>query len=225
MPTELSPLDARRSRTRSAARTIEFRGVFSRETSRRALGTASYAHIGDRPTVGPNFLPVIVERFARERLEAVAQAEGLVRRALPEVLFVCERNAGRSQIAARSRISCQRAGSRSARPGLTRRADRPVVVEAMASSGARRADEFPKPLTDAVLRSDVDGLQADRVPSALATVAMRTACAARRRDSDRLAARLATGSFRWAESNDGHRCTISLNFTVCQSTLIGEARA
>ncbi len=38
--------------------------------------------------------------FARERLEAVAQAEGLVARALPELLFVCEHNSGRSQMAA-----------------------------------------------------------------------------------------------------------------------------
>jgi arsenate reductase len=43
---------------------------------------------------------MISERYARERLWAVAQADGLIDNALPEVLFVCEHNAGRSQIAA-----------------------------------------------------------------------------------------------------------------------------
>jgi hypothetical protein len=43
---------------------------------------------------------LIIERFAREQLRAVAQATGAVEKPLPEVLFVCERNAGRSQMAA-----------------------------------------------------------------------------------------------------------------------------
>jgi arsenate reductase (thioredoxin) len=73
--------------------------VFSPETVRRYV-EASYEEIGDRPTVGPNFLPVIIERFAREQLWAIAQATGAVEKPLPEVLFVCERNAGRSQMAA-----------------------------------------------------------------------------------------------------------------------------
>ena len=50
----------------------EFRGVFSCESVARCV-EESYDRIGDRPTVGPNFLPVIIERFARERLWAVAQ--------------------------------------------------------------------------------------------------------------------------------------------------------
>ena len=41
--------------------------MFSRETVSRVL-EASYEQIGDRPTVGPNFMPVIIERFAREQL-------------------------------------------------------------------------------------------------------------------------------------------------------------
>jgi arsenate reductase (thioredoxin) len=73
----------------------EFRGVFSAQTVARYV-TASYEQVGDRGSVGPNFLPVIVERFAREQLWAVAQADGIVEKPLPEVLFVCERNAGRS---------------------------------------------------------------------------------------------------------------------------------
>ena len=73
--------------------------MFSRETVARYL-ERSYADIGERPTMGPNFLPVIIDRFAREQLWAPAQSRGIVEKELPELLFVCERNAGRSQMAA-----------------------------------------------------------------------------------------------------------------------------
>ncbi len=46
------------------------------------------------------FVPIMVERFTRERLRALAQAEGLVMSDVPEVLLVCVHNAGRSQMAA-----------------------------------------------------------------------------------------------------------------------------
>ncbi|WP_295626094.1 low molecular weight phosphatase family protein [uncultured Corynebacterium sp.] len=46
------------------------------------------------------FLPVLVERFAAERLEEQAAAEGATDpTARREILYVCERNAGRSQLA------------------------------------------------------------------------------------------------------------------------------
>jgi arsenate reductase len=94
MHKEISPLLRRCLDATIAALTKEFRGVFSRETVARYL-EESFEQVGDRPTVGPNFLPVIIERFARERLWAVAQSEGRVEKPLPEVLFVCEHNAGR----------------------------------------------------------------------------------------------------------------------------------
>ena len=99
MHTEMSPL--MRSALDAATRKLagKFRGVFSEETVARCVED-SFAQIGERPTVGPNFMPIFVERFARERLQAVAQDEGLVAKVLPEVLFVCEHNAGRSQMAA-----------------------------------------------------------------------------------------------------------------------------
>lgn len=43
------------------------------------------------------FLPVFVERFASEKLEALLEGKGAQPR--QEVLFACERNAGRSQLA------------------------------------------------------------------------------------------------------------------------------
>ena len=75
----------------------------------------------------------------------------------PEVLFVCVHNAGRSQMAAglvklRSdgRIQVRSAGSAPAEQ------INPAVVEAMQELGIDMSAEFPKPLTDEVMRvSDV----------------------------------------------------------------------
>ena len=77
----------------------DFRGNFSRGAVERFVHE-SCDRLSDRPVTGPNFLPLLVGRFARERLSALAQAEGHVEKTRPEVLFVCVHNAGRSQIAA-----------------------------------------------------------------------------------------------------------------------------
>jgi arsenate reductase len=45
-------------------------------------------------------VPLFVHRFARERLRALGQVEGTIAKDVPEVLFVCVQNAGRSQMAA-----------------------------------------------------------------------------------------------------------------------------
>lgn len=74
--------------------------------------------------------------------------------ALPEVLFVCVHNAGRSQMAAglttlRSggRVAVRSAGSEPA-ASLN-----PVVLEAMAEIGVDLADAFPKQLDDEAVRA------------------------------------------------------------------------
>lgn len=153
MHTEMSPLmrDALDDATRSLAG--RFRGVFSEETVARCVED-SYAQIGDRPTVGPNFLPIFVEKFARERLQAVAQAEGIVAKDLPEVLFVCEHNAGRSQMAAALTHELSH-GAVAVRSAGTQPGDQinPVVVDAMREIGVDVRMEFPKPLTDEVVRA------------------------------------------------------------------------
>ena len=127
--------------------------MFSPETVERYV-EKSFVAIADRPTVGPNFLPVIIERFARQRLCAVAQAQGRVEKAFPEVLFVCERNAGRSQIAAAltHHLSNGWVGVRSAGSHPDEQID-PVVVQAMAEIGVDVTFDFPKPLTDEVIRA------------------------------------------------------------------------
>ena len=72
----------------------------------------------------------------------------------PEVLFVCVHNAGRSQMAAglvklrsNGRIHVRSAGSAPADE------INPAVIEAMNEIGVDMSEEFPKPLTDEVVKA------------------------------------------------------------------------
>jgi protein-tyrosine-phosphatase len=129
----------------------EFAGIFSRETIERYVSESTDLLGGARIS---DFVPVLSYRFARERLKALAQAEGIVTKEMPEVLFVCVHNAGRSQMAAglvrlrsEGRIHVRSAGSDPA-DNIN-----PAVIEAMAEIGVDMEEEFPKPLTDEVVRA------------------------------------------------------------------------
>jgi arsenate reductase (thioredoxin) len=132
----------------------EFRGVWSRETIARFVRECheELAARGEGRAV--NFLPLLAGRFARERLWALAQAEGVVDKTKPEVLFVCVRNAGRSQIAAAltHHLSNGWIGVRSA-GSLPSEEIHPSVVRVMEEIGVDLRTEFPKPLTDEVVRA------------------------------------------------------------------------
>jgi arsenate reductase (thioredoxin) len=129
----------------------EFEGIFSRETVARFIAESVDLLGGARINV---FVPVLAHRFARERLRAFGQAESLITKNVPEVLFVCVQNAGRSQMAAallnhraNGRVHVRSAGSD---PGEQ---INPAVVEALTELGIDVAEEFPKPLTDEVVRA------------------------------------------------------------------------
>jgi protein-tyrosine-phosphatase len=129
----------------------EFAGIFSQETIARYM-TESTDLLGDaRINV---FVPVLAHRFCRERLRALAQAEGILGKNHPEVLFVCVHNAGRSQMAAgllklRSggRINVRSAGSAPAEE------INPAAIAALEEVGVDMGEAFPKPLTDEVVRA------------------------------------------------------------------------
>lgn len=127
--------------------TAEFEGVFSPETVERTVDESWRQLMSTAKH--QTFVTVLSERFARERLRAAAQAEGANVTGVPEVLFVCVHNAGRSQMAAallheraRGRVHVRSAGSD---PGDQ---VNPAVVAAMAEIGLDLSHEFPKPLTD-----------------------------------------------------------------------------
>jgi arsenate reductase (thioredoxin) len=147
----LDPVTQHHVRKAAEALTDEFAGIFSKETIERYIAESV-------DLLGPSkvnvFVPVLAHRFARERLKALGQAEGLVTKEMPEVLFVCVHNAGRSQMAAglvrlrsEGRINVRSAGSD---PGVE---INPAVVEAMEELGVDMGEEYPKPLTDEVVRA------------------------------------------------------------------------
>ncbi len=95
-----------------------------------------------------------VIRFATDRLTALAQAKGALDHEVPEVLFVCEQNAGRSQMAAVLTHSSRATGCTCARPARMPAAElNPAVVEALRELGLDVSREFPKPLTDDVVQA------------------------------------------------------------------------
>ena len=151
MSQALDPVTQHHVRQAADALGDEFAGVFSRETIERYI-TESVDLLG--PGRINVFVPVLAHRFARERLKALAQTEGLVTKEMPEVLFVCVHNAGRSQMAAglvklrsEGRIHVRSAGSA---PGDE---INPAVVDVMEELGIDMGEEFPKPLTDEVVRA------------------------------------------------------------------------
>jgi protein-tyrosine-phosphatase len=125
----------------------EFSGIFSPETVSECL-TGTYARFAATATVD-RYLVVLAERFARDRLQATAKAEGRVRSSVPEVLFVCVHNAGRSQMAA-AMLDHRAKGTVHVRSAGSDPSEQlnPAVVEAMAELGMDISAEYPKPLTD-----------------------------------------------------------------------------
>ena len=101
-----------------------------------------------------DYVPLFVHRFARERLRALAQSEGKLTKEVPEVLFVCVKNAGRSQMAAGllNKLADGRLHVRSAGSDPADELN-PAVVAAMGEVGVDVSEEFPKPLTDEVVRA------------------------------------------------------------------------
>jgi len=131
---------------------LRFRGVFSPETVGRYV-RESYALLAARAGA-TRYLPSLTGRFAADRLSALATAEGLVSGDAPEVLFVCVQNSGRSQLAsailrflAGDLVRVRTAGS------VPAERVHPRVALALDEVGVPLAGEYPKPLTDEVVRA------------------------------------------------------------------------
>jgi protein-tyrosine-phosphatase len=139
-------------RTAAANLGREFAGVYGAETIERFLLT-SYDQFTTASSV-PHFLPLLAERFARQRLQALARVEGHHRDGKPVVLFLCTHNAGRSQMAlgfftqlAGNRVVAWSGGTE---PGHE---INPSAIAAMAERGINITGEYPKPWTDEIVRA------------------------------------------------------------------------
>lgn len=130
----------------------EFAGTFGPETIERFI-VDSLDQLMATARV-KEFLPLLTEKFTRERLRALARVEGLDNSGGPGVLFLCVHNAGRSQMAAGwlrhlagDRVTVFTGGSEPASE------INPMAVEAMAEEGVDIRSEFPKPWTEEVVRA------------------------------------------------------------------------
>ncbi|WP_223396621.1 arsenate reductase ArsC [Nocardioides rotundus] len=152
MPSGIT-LDQQLALTTAAARLAEeFTGIFNAETIDKFL-TSSYDQFADHATV-VNFLPLLAERFARQRLTALAKVEGKAHTGTPVVMFLCTHNAGRSQMAlgffTHHAGDAAIAWSGGTEPGNE---VNPAAVAAMAERGIDISTEFPKPWTDETVRA------------------------------------------------------------------------
>ena len=147
------PLDQQNLIRHAASRLErEFEGTFGPETIARYIAD-SFDQLAPAATV-TTFLPLLTERFARERLRALARVESKSTSLVPAVLFLCVHNAGRSQMAAGwlrhlagDRVDVYSGGSE---PAST---INPAATEAMAEVGIDITTEYPKPWTDEVVRA------------------------------------------------------------------------
>jgi arsenate reductase (thioredoxin) len=151
MPQALDPVTEHHINQAADRLAEEFAGVFSQETIARYIAESKDLLGEARINV---YVPVLVHRFTRERLKALGQAEGMITKEQPEVLFVCVQNAGRSQMAAglvklrsQGRIHVRSAGS------IPAGEVNAVAVEALEELGVDMSEEFPKPLTNEVVRA------------------------------------------------------------------------
>ncbi|HKC77161.1 MAG TPA: arsenate reductase ArsC, partial [Gaiellaceae bacterium] len=114
---------------------------------------SSYDEFAEGATI-TTYLPLIAQRFARQRLLALSRVEGHDTSGKPIVLFLCVHNAARSQMAlgffthyAADNAIAWSGGSRPVR------AIQPVAIEAMAERGIDISGEYAKPWTDEVVRA------------------------------------------------------------------------
>ncbi|MDR9449898.1 MAG: arsenate reductase ArsC [Acidimicrobiia bacterium] len=130
----------------------EFAGVFSVETIRRFMSESQTALEAQAKVT--TWSQMLIERFARDRLRALARVEELMTDQRPAVLFLCVHNAGRSQMAAGwlrhlagDAVDVFSGGSEPAAEV------NPVAVEAMVEVGIDIRTEFPKPWTEEIVRA------------------------------------------------------------------------
>jgi arsenate reductase (thioredoxin) len=129
----------------------EFEDTFGVETIERFLHS-SYDQFDQVKIM--NFLPLMAERVARQRLQALARVEGVAHDSKPIVLFLCVHNAGRSQMAMgffhHHAGDAAVAWSGGSEPGSE---VNPAAIAAMAERGIDISGEFPKPWTDEIVRA------------------------------------------------------------------------
>ena len=130
----------------------QFEGKLNAETIERFMNS-SLETLTERASTS-TWVPLLAERFARDRLRALIRLDADVSTLKPSVLFLCVHNAGRSQMAAgwmrhiaRDDVDVFSGGSEPAE--LVNQA----AVAAMAEKGIDIDAEIPQPWSDEIIRA------------------------------------------------------------------------
>jgi arsenate reductase (thioredoxin) len=130
----------------------EFGNAFDTETVEQFV-YSSYEELAAHATVR-DFLPLLAERFARQRLHAVAKVLGKSRDYRLVVLFMCNHNAGRSQMAMGFFNHFAGGGAVVWSGGSEPRGKiNPAAITVMAERGIDISGEYPKPWTGEIIQA------------------------------------------------------------------------
>lgn len=129
-----------------------FDGQLNQETIERFMND-SLDYLVARANTS-TWIPLLAERFARDRLRALVRLESDTEMLNPSVLFLCVHNAGRSQMAsgwmrhlAGDSVDVFSGGSEPAE------SVNKAAVAAMAEKGIDISDEIPQPWADEIVRA------------------------------------------------------------------------
>jgi len=151
------PKEATSKETHVLQRTTEhlaarYEGIFTPEMVERYV-FESFTALGRTAKIR-TYLAAMAGHFADSRLRSLALSMNRIEHEVPQVLFVCVQNAGRSQLAAAllqklagNRVEIRSAGSLPA-PEL-----HPETQQLLGELGMDAQDTYPKPLTDDVVRA------------------------------------------------------------------------
>ncbi len=152
MPVSLSTAEMLQIRQAAERLQRQFDGQLNAETIERFMNDSLGVLLERSKT--SQWVPLLAERFARDRLRALVRLEADTSTMNPSVLFLCVHNAGRSQMAAGwmrhlagGEVDVFSGGSE---PAETVNA---VAVAAMAEKGIDITSEIPQPWSDEIVRA------------------------------------------------------------------------
>jgi arsenate reductase len=152
MPVELTTGEKLQIREAAERLKRQFDGQLNTETIERFMNESLDALVQRAHT--STWVPLLAERFARDRLRALVRLESDAAALNPSVLFLCVHNAGRSQMAAGwmrhlagNTVDVFSGGSEPAE--TVNRA----AVAAMAEKGIDISAEIPQPWADEIVRA------------------------------------------------------------------------
>ena len=152
MPITLTTAEQLQIRQAAERLQRQFAGTLNTETIERFMND-SLDTLMQRATTSA-WIPLLAERFARDRLRALVRLESDQTDLNPSILFLCVHNAGRSQMAAGwarrlggNRVDVFSGGSEPAEQVNH------AAVEAMAEVGINISGEIPQPWADEIVRA------------------------------------------------------------------------